>query len=417
MSAAISRTTTRVGSPPASPSQLIGLLVAALIALGTLPLAVFGLAQLARTAIDQLSGPADVTDFVAIYSGPRQLLSAADRLYAPGATAAVDRSLTGLDRFDRPFSFLPHAAVLLGPLGGLPYGVAYFVWLIIGVAVLAVSVLLLAPRKRLWPILLPLLLPVQLALIMGQTSPLALLAFCALVRLIERRPALAGLVVGISPATWKPQLFAPALAVALAAARSWRALVALVCGPALVIAAYTASVGLAWIGDYASLGASMWSLVGDRTQLENAGQTLLGLTQWLLGPGAAATVIGIAASAAADLALAVLWWCGLRGDVRKDLQLAAVPVVAVIAAPHALGYDLTLWLASAWLLLRYVNERPEVKPLVWALLLSGWACANVVIVTENNLGFPWAAVHGLVTLASVLWLYATHRRPAEENQG
>ena len=50
------------------------------------------------------------------------------------------------------------------------------------------------------------------------------------------------------------------------------------------------------------------------------------------------------------------------------------------------------------------------RPLVVGLALSGWASANVVILTENDLGFPWAAVQGLATLAAVAWLYATHPR-------
>jgi hypothetical protein len=394
----------------ATPTQVLAAFVAALIGVGSLPVAVFGLAQLASTALAQLHGPGEITDFVAIYSGPSLLLVDPQHLYAPGAAAAVDRALTASDRFDRPFSFLPHAALLLAPLGRLPYGLAYLVWLAVGVASLALSAWLLAPRWRLWPLLLVLFLPAQLALIMGQTSPLALLALCGSVRLVERRPALAGMLLGLSPAMWKPQLLAPALSVAFAAARCWRALLCLAAAPLVLTAAFTAIGGADWLGDYRAQASSLWSLVSERSSLESAGQTLLGLAQSVIGPGSAAVVVAIVGGLLVEGIVAGMWWRGLRPDGRRHLQFAVLPIAAVVAAPHALGYDLTLWLASAWLLLHYVKERPSARPLVVGLALSGWASANVVILTENDLGFPWAALQGLAMLAAVAWLYASHPR-------
>ena len=388
-----------------------------LIGVASLPLAAFGVAQLATTAVAQLHGPAHVTDFVAISSGPGLLLSDPSQLYAPGAAAALDRSLTATDRFDRPFSFLPQAAIELAPLGLLPYGVAYLIWLGIGLASLAISAWLLAPRSRLWPLVLLLFLPAQLGLIMGQTSALTLLAFCALVRLIDRRPMLVGILVGLSPATWKPQLVAPALAIALTAGRRWRALVWVALGPLVLVAGFTLVAGVGWVADYRAQASAMWSLVSDRSSVESAGQTLLGLAQAAFGPGWAALLVAVGGGAAIDSTIATVWWRGLRQDARRHLQLALLPIAAITAAPHALGYDLTLWLASAWLLLRYVECRPAARPLVLALSLSGWACANVIVLTENELGFPWAAVHGLATLVAIVWLYASHPREALADHG
>ena len=136
--------------------RIVYLCAAIVIGVGSLPVALFGLAQLASTTADQLSGPAQITDFVAIYSGARQLTTEPGRLYTPGAVAAIDQSLTGTARFDRPFSFLPNAALLLAPLGAAPYGLAYLVWLVVGVVALGLSIWLLAPLRWLWPILLAL---------------------------------------------------------------------------------------------------------------------------------------------------------------------------------------------------------------------------------------------------------------------
>jgi hypothetical protein len=67
-------------------------------------------------------------------------------------------------------------------------------------------------------------------------------------------------------------------------------------------------------------------------------------------------------------------------------------------------------LASAWLLLRYAQTRATVQPLVVLLCLSGWVTGNVIILTENDIGFPWAAVQGVATLCAIGWLYRTHER-------
>ena len=118
-----------------------------------------------------------------------------------------------------------------------------------------------------------------------------------------------------------------------------------------------------------------------------------------------AAVLGVGGSVAVEVAVGLLWWRGLRADGRSDLQLAALPLAAVVAAPHALGYELTTWLASAWLLLRYARARPTIQPVVVALCLTGWLTGNIIILTENDIGFPWAAIEGLATLSCIVWLY------------
>ncbi|HEX8968956.1 MAG TPA: hypothetical protein VF937_13810, partial [Chloroflexota bacterium] len=262
-----------------------------------------------------------------------------------------------------------------------------------------------------------LFLPAQLGLIMGQTSATALLAFCGLVRLADRRPALASALVGLSPVSWKPQLLAPTLVVALAAARRWRWLAWLLAGPTALCLGYTLIVGPGWLADYQAQASGMWSLVSQGSSIESAGQTLLGLCHALFGPGPIATLVALAGGATIEVLVAAVWWRGLRRDARRDLQFALLPVAGVLAAPHALGYDLTLWLASLWLLIRYVEYRPSAGPLVTLLALAGWAVANTVVLTENDLGFPWAALEGLALVAAIVWLYATHPPQPAVDQG
>jgi hypothetical protein len=123
--------------------------------------------------------------------------------------------------------------------------------------------------------------------------------------------------------------------------------------PAVLCGGVLALAGLRLIVDYQQQGAEMLTQVGTGRSVESAGQTLLGLCQSIFGPGPIAAALAIAGSVLVELAIGMMWWRGLRADARSSLQLAAVPVAAVLAAPHALGYELTTWLASAWLLLRY----------------------------------------------------------------
>jgi hypothetical protein len=179
--------------------------------------------------------------------------------------------------------------------------------------------------------------------------------------------------------------------------------------PALLSGAVLAVAGPHLVGDYRRQGAEMLTQVGTGGSVESAGQTLLGLCQAVFGSGSVAVVLSIAGSVIVELAIGMMWWRGLRADARSNLQFAALPIAAVLAAPHALGYELTTWLASAWLLLRYAQTRSTAMPVVVALCLTGWVTGNIVILTENDIGFPWAAVQGVVTLSVIVWLYVSHK--------
>jgi hypothetical protein len=383
------------------------------IVVTTTPFAVVGIGQLVQTARTQLTGPGEVTDFLAIYSGARLLLTDPAHLYAPGAAGALERALSAGSPFDRPFSFTPLAAVLLAPLAVFDFGVAYVIWLSVGLLCLIVSTYLLAPRPKGWRygwlLWLPMLmwfLPVQFGLVMGQTSSVALLGFALFVRCIERQ-RLSGLILGLSPFTWKPQLL-PQLLVALGSARRWHSVLAALAVPVLVSGAVLVVTGPRLIDDYRAGSAGVWALVFSRSWYEFSGQTLLGLFQFVFGPDVLAFLLYVALAVPVTVTIALLWWPGLAPEPRRWLQFAALPIAAVILAPHALVYELTTWLAVGWLLLRYADTRPRIKPGIRALCVVGWAVGNVVTLTERDLGFPAAVLVGLAALAAIVWLFRSH---------
>ena len=62
------------------------------------------------------------------------------------------------------------------------------------------------------------------------------------------------------------------------------------------------------------------------------------------------------------------------------------------------------------MLLRYAQARAAAMPVVVRLCLTGWLTGNIIILTENDIGFPWAAVQGLVSVAVMVRLYFAHDR-------
>jgi hypothetical protein len=167
------------------------------------------------------------------------------------------------------------------------------------------------------------------------------------------------------------------------------------------------------VQDYRAGSSAVWELVYSRSWYEFSGQTILGLFQSLVGPGELALGLYLLVAAVVYVAVARLWWGGLASEPRRYLQLAALPVAAVILAPHALAYELTMWLATGWLLLRYADTRPSVQPFIRLFCVAGWAVSNIVTLTERTLGFPWATVVGLAALVTIVWLYRGREVEAE----
>lgn len=145
----------------------------------------------------------------------------------------------------RPFIYPPTFLLLAAPFGALPALPAYLLW-----AGLSCAALTLAARQIVQPgwatLLLPLTLPVLMALGYGQSTPFACAALIAGAAQQSRRPQLAGALIAVA-ACIKPQLMilSPLLLIG-----DWRALrAAFITGCAIVVAslAFGPSHWLAWV--------------------------------------------------------------------------------------------------------------------------------------------------------------------------
>jgi hypothetical protein len=272
----------------------------------------------------------------------------------------------------------------------LSYGWALALWLAAtGAAYAAVIARMLRSRAAAWAALgCPAAL---LNILHGQNGFLSAALFGGGLLALERRPALAGALLG--GLVYKPQL-AGLVPVALVAARQWRALAA-----AIVSVATLTGASLALFGakTYAAFLAN--APLARRT-LES------GLVEWpkMQSAFAAIRLAGGSAAAAyaAQIALALVGAAAVawawRGDARCEAKAAVLAAASLLVSPFLLHYDLVLlaipaacvvrmaaadgflpWekigLAAAWLL-PLVSEqiadltRVQVAPVMCALVLA-----------------------------------------------
>lgn len=368
------------------------------------PLALNDVLRWGQLLVAQMTGPAPGSDFLNLYTG------AALVVHDPAATYSLDvqRQLqSGIAASDVPlvpFYLPPYAAVLIAPLGWLPYWLAYLVWLAINVACLwAAAVLLVPPVRRprhyalAWCASALLVLPVFLAIVQGQTSALMLLGFALVIASSAGggpvRTAFGGL-------TWlfKPQ-FAPWLLALLVLQRRVRALMWLGLGLAVLSAIALALFGPSGLATYAALSTAKTqeSLTADPGYLP--GPTLLHVAQVLVGPGGLANAIALVLIAIAVVLMVRLWRGGLADtSAVRSLQLASVPIAAVICAPYALVHELTLWLAAFWLVFPLTADSPPLRTGMWALAAAIWLAGDIGVALPSYHGADAAALLGLCAL-------------------
>jgi hypothetical protein len=229
----------------------------------------------------------------------------------------------------RPFVYPPTFLLIAYPFGFLPAVTSYLVW-----SALSCAAFVLAAQRIVRPAwasaLLPLCLPVLMALGYGQSVLFAGAALIAGVAELDRRPRLAGVLIALA-ACIKPQLMllSPVLLVG-----RWQALgAAVVAGAALVLASLAFGPGhwLEWLG----------ALPRFRVVVHQMPLHFINLLDPALGLPAQAIVI------AGGVGFAL--WCARRSPAERIVGVVAGSLCCI---PYAVRPDMALFAPSAlvWLI-------------------------------------------------------------------
>jgi len=251
-------------------------------------------------------------------------------------------ALTGWDYPAQQWSYAPHFMLVMAPFGLMPYLPALALWTALSLLALLVVVPVTADRRFAWPVLV--LAPAGVfCWISGQASFLLLALLIGIWRNLDRRPLLAGMLLGLL--TVKPQL-GLLFPLMLVLTGRWRVVFA----AAATTLALAGATALLWGVDlwrlYLTVGAPMQELVLSRpTNVSYAFMPTLYMNARLLG-ASSGLAYGLQVLAALAAAGAVAWTYRRPRD--PLLSYAALMVAGLVATPYLMSYDL---LVAVWAVL------------------------------------------------------------------
>jgi hypothetical protein len=320
-------------------------------------------------------------DFVVFWSASVLLLDGQmSQIFDLASFHAVQERLIGSEVPLYPWLYPPHGLFPILPLGLLPYLWSYLFW-----SASTLVLYLWAAVGRPWkdPRTLALVLaPATFVnFLMGQNGFLTAALLIGGLRLLDHRPVLAGILIGLL--CFKPQL-GLLIPVALVAARLWRPFLSASVTVAAMLALSLAMFGPeSWISFFeTSTVYQARALSDDRGWLLNI-VTSPFMSMGRLGFGMTAR---IAVQAIFTVAMVLAVYVTFRTSGRRDLQIAVLLVAVPLASPYAYHYDLTLLsVAVLWAFERatgsgFLTGEKAVLALAWLLPL--------LVVIGNIRGIP-----------------------------
>lgn len=275
------------------------------------------------------------SDFVSFWVAAREALSGhPDVPYLAADFAQAQDTVFGDGNF-YAFFYPPHYLSYVLPFGLLPYYAALAAWS--GLGLLAAVWVITAIAGRRWEIvLLVMAFPATyLTIAHGQNAFLSAALFGGALLILDRRPVIAGVLIGLL--TFKPQL-GLLIPLALLAGGHWRTIFS--------AAATTLAVALS---SALLFGVNTWALF--IAQGADAMATLSnGYVEWskmistyaMLRVGGLPHLPAMAAQACVSIAVAcvVVWAWRPRSAVAFEFRAALLLTGALLATPFGLNYDL-----------------------------------------------------------------------------
>lgn len=274
-------------------------------------------------------------------------------IYDPLAFHAFQQSAAGAPLDGYHYSYPPVLLLLTAPLALVPYVPGLLMWLSAGWVAFYRALRSALPGGG--AALLALATPaVFVNAVGGQNGTWTAALFGGGLGLLERRPWLAGGLLGVL--IYKPQLgiFVPA---ALLAGRRWRAFVAAALSAAGLVAISVLCFGMdPWFDYVRNLAVLRQTVLEDGTGVWHRFVSVFVTARRLGAPVGAAYVVQILAAVLACLAVARVWF----GNSSQRLKSAVLVLGTCLATPYLQDYDLVFSaLAVAWLWGEPVSDGSE----------------------------------------------------------
>jgi alpha-1,2-mannosyltransferase len=320
-------------------------------------------------------------DFLSYWAAAKLALDGVPaNAYDIGKHRAVELAIAPIDGL-LPFPYPPPFLLLLVPFGLLSFALAFAAWLIF------TGGLYVATVRRTAPLPYSLAHPSALAnVLIGQNGFLTASLFIGGTALLERRPFLGGLTLGLM--IIKPQL-ALLLPMIVFAARMWSAMAG-----AILSAATLSLLALALLGSETFLGfwrilpAYTGFMAGSKVPWDELASPFAFLRWFDVPQGVALLIHGVIATAAGGL----VWWSWRSAIPQRVPMLAAA---TMLVPPYIFTYDaLLLVVPLAWFIRR--KEYPLLVALLWMLCLLPVASYFDFYAGPNSI--PIAAIICLLVL-------------------
>ena len=315
-------------------------------------------------------------DFVAFYSAASLTMNGeAASAYDHVAIHAAQGEAIGATVKFFPWFYPPTMLMFIAPLALAHYFVALAIWCVAPL----VSLMIVVKRYvgHAWAAAAVLLFPGTVhSLLTGQNGVLSALIIAAGVLNLERRPLLAGAILGAL--SYKPHV-AAAVYAALLIGRYWHALAASI---AVALALALLSVALfgtePWVAFLRETHVAKTFLEGGQLPWEFMA-TIFGTARLAGLDSNVAYALQAAVTCGALVSLFIVW---RRRDIPLE-QRAAVLVTAIpLATPYAFSYDLAVivialvWLARTGFETGFPRDEIVVFALAWVVPPMGWILAD-----------------------------------------
>jgi hypothetical protein len=325
-------------------------------------------------------------DFLSFYSGAYLTSHGmASRLYDPAAQFALQKRLAPSNVELVPFIRPPFYAILLSPLGMLPFGAAFTCWSLVQIGVLVACFAWGWRRFGTVALMVGCMsVPAAIGIAHGQDAVLFLAVMIVSYTLAERkRDVAAGAVLGLLLVKFH---LTPLWVVAMMLERRWKMLAGFAAAGVAAVGISLAMIGAGGVRTYAALLQNQ-----DLRWLSPAPEFMISLQ----GLGANLGVTQVAAYAGGAAAVVALFLTGLR-DAPLWRIYAVTTAASLLLVPHVYGYDAAMLLPGLWMA-TFRAELPHTR------IPALWLCTPFPFVFALA-GKPWAAASSLSVLAMLIVL-------------